>query len=187
MVVMLSRTVVSVHRALCLVAGRNPARQVIRQTGQAASGLAEEAVEMLRESGFVFAADGLNRSQPYGLKRLLGVLIAVGTNPKILLLDEPSAGMNPSEIVVLTKLLLCLNRNRGMGMVVVEHDMRSIMQLCERMVVLHHGKKISEGSPGQAASDPVVIEACLGRGQEPAPVGASEVGEENASGRRLRA
>jgi branched-chain amino acid transport system ATP-binding protein len=147
--------------------------------------LAEEALEMLRESGVVFAADGLIGAQPYGLTRLLGVVIAVGTNPKILLLDEPAAGMNPSEIVVLMKLLLHLNRNRGMGILVVEHDMRFIMQVCERIVVLHHGRKISEGSPRQVASDPVVIEAYLGRGQEPVPVEASEIHEENASGRRI--
>jgi ABC-type branched-subunit amino acid transport system ATPase component len=147
-----------------------------------ATGLAEEALEMLRESGVVFEPDSMIADQPYGFKRLLGVVMAVGTNPKILLLDEPAAGMNPSEIVVLTKLLLHLKKDKGMGILIVEHDMRFIMQLCEQIVVLHHGKKISEGAPRQVASDPLVIEAYLGRGKDLDPVEVSKIGEENGSG-----
>jgi branched-chain amino acid transport system ATP-binding protein len=174
----------TVHQALCLVVGLNPHQDAVRTKRAASSGLIQEALDILKESGVVLEPDSLIGDQPYGLKRLLGIVMAVGTNPKILLLDEPAAGMNPSEIVLLTKLLLHLNKKRGIGILIVEHDMRLIMQLCERIIVLHHGKKISEGTPRQVASDHLVIEAYLGPSKSPEPPEASHPSAEKRSGDR---
>lgn len=99
---------------------------------------------------------------PYGQQRLLEIARALATQPKLLLLDEPSAGMNPKETESLMSLMVEL-REQGYTLMIVEHDMRLIMSICDVITVLNFGLKISEGTPTQIQNDNRVIEAYLGR------------------------
>lgn len=105
-------------------------------------------------------------SLPYGAQRRLEILRALATNPSLLLLDEPAAGMNPSETAELTENILAIRDTFKIAVLLIEHDMNLVMNICEGIAVLNFGRLIAKGSANDIQNNPEVIEAYLGRKKE---------------------
>jgi branched-chain amino acid transport system ATP-binding protein len=122
----------------------------------------EAGMEFLRDLGLAHLASEKAGALPYGQQRRLEIARALATRPNLLLLDEPAAGMNPQETMELAQLLQDLRKKHALTIFLIEHDMKFIMRVCERIKVLDYGISIAEGTPSEIQNNPAVIKAYLG-------------------------
>jgi branched-chain amino acid transport system ATP-binding protein len=129
-----------------------------------AAGRRSIADETLGLFGLASLADELGGKLPHGYQRLLSMAVAYAAKPKLLCLDEPLTGLNQLEMVRVLATIRKLRDEQGMSVLFVEHNMRAVMSLCDRIVVINQGSRLAEGTPAEIAGNPQVIEAYLGAG-----------------------
>lgn len=126
----------------------------------------EKAVDLLRFVGLSLEMNKVASNLPHGKQRLLALSIALATEPKLLLLDEPVTGMNAEEVTEMLKIIRMLRDVKGITIILVEHNMKAVMGVCDRIATISYGKKIAEGKPEEISQNPAVIEAYLGAEQD---------------------
>lgn len=124
--------------------------------------IVRRSYEMLEKTGLSRYVDEAAKNLPYGAQRRLEIARALAADPHILLLDEPAAGLNSSETMDLDNMIKTIRDEEGISILLIEHDMKLVMSISDRVAVMDYGKKIAEGAPDEIRNDPVVIKAYLG-------------------------